>query len=261
MVATNQEVPVAISTEPRERGPARGIPENGARGEGQAASAPSWSRQLSALRTIILPAIILGALVVGFFGYLFWLDQTLYVFTDNARVTGTFIQVGSPSAGQVRQLRVDIGDQVSRGQVLASVALAGAPNASLPALQVRAPGDGIVVAVTANPGDMVAAGRPFLTMVDPNGLWVEAQIDETRLGRVRPGQEVEISVDYLARALPGRVISVGAASAAGLTPTTPGATSGFFVKVPQLVPVRIEVDSWGDPPVVGGAATVKIRLD
>lgn len=250
---------MAISTEQRERGPARGIAENGARGQPQAASSESWSRQLSALRTLIVPLIILSALVVGFFAYLFWLDQTLYVLTDNARVTGTITQVASPSAGQIRQLAVDIGDQVSRHQVLATIALPSAPTANQ--LHVRAPGDGVVVGITANTGDPVVAGRPFLTMLDPSGVWVEAQIDETRLARVRPGQQVEVWVDYLARALPGRVASVGAASGAALTPTAPGTTSGFFVKVPQFVLVRIDLDSEGQPLVVGGAVSVKIRLD
>lgn len=207
---------------------------------------------------MVLPATALALLIVGFFGLLYWLDQTLYVFTDNAQVTGALVQIGSPGAGQVRTISVEVGDQVVRHQVLGTVALSSSPNAAQ--VQVRSPIEGVVVAIPASAGDVLAAGRPIMTLVDPANLWVQAQIDETRVGRVRPGQPVEVTVDSLGRVLAGRVAAIGTASAAALSPSSQPNPSVYFVKVPQLVPVKIEVDYGGEPLVVGGSVAVKIRV-
>ncbi|MBM2813196.1 MAG: hemolysin [Chloroflexi bacterium] len=212
---------------------------------------------------------ILGVLVliVGAVAALYWYDQSLYVSTDQAMVVGVPVFVSSPAAGQIRTINVNVGDDVTAGQLLATVALGTGPNMIL--VPLRSPIDGVVVARAGNPGDAAAPGRaetqgitrPILTLIDPNDLWIEAPIDETWVGPVRPGQRVEVTINTLWQVLPGRVVSIGRASteaSALLRQGNAGAANGS--RATPLVPVRIEV-GYGDLPLfVGASASVRIRV-
>ena len=70
-----------------------------------------------------LPVLLLVLLVGGYFGYQYFLDQELYVSTDNAQIAGSLIQVGAVNAGRVETINVDIGDKVQKDQVLGTVVL------------------------------------------------------------------------------------------------------------------------------------------
>ena len=219
---------------------------------------------------LVLAAFVIGG---GFYAYQYLIDQQLYVSTDNAAVTGSLLQVGSLNAGRVGSVSVDIGDQVRRDQVVASVILpsvlstSGSGTAKLgfrgsddQTVSVQAPIDGVVVARSANPGDTIAAGQPIITVVDPNRLWVQALVEETRVSRVRPGQFAEVTLDSIGRVLPGRVTAVGSATAATFSLLPQGNTSGNYTRVTQLVPVRLAVDYGTTPPILGSSVTVKIRV-
>ena len=209
-------------------------------------------------RTLTLPVLVVAFALVGGLGYFYWLEQTYYVTTDNAFIAGAMSQVASPTAGQIRSILVDVGDPVARTQVVAIVT--GGAVGSATQLQLRAPLDGVVLNVNGNAGDLVTAGRAIITIVDPGSLYVQANVDELRVARIRPGQAVEVTVDALATTLPGRVTAVGQASnaALSLTPTTNAA--GYFVKLPQFVPVRIDLAYAGQPIFAGGSAFVRIRV-
>ena len=221
------------------------------REEADAGAEAHRSRPLSALRALMLPAILVAIAAVALFGYLFWHEQTLYVSTDNALITGTMVQVPSPGAGQVRTVDVDIGDQVEANQLLATLSL---PNQ----VWVRAPIDGVVVARQSNPGDMVTGGRSIVTIADPSQVWVQAQIEETQIGRVRAGQIASVSIDSLGETVEGRVIGVGRAASSSLQPQSNG--QNLLTRTRQLVPVKIELPAGELPLVVGGSVGVRIRV-
>jgi len=61
-------------------------------------------------------------------------------------------------------------------------------------LVIRAPLKASVDAVELQPGDLVAARAPVLSLVDLEHLWVRAYVPENRLA-VQSGQEVEVTVD------------------------------------------------------------------
>ncbi len=213
--------------------------------------AAARSRPLGALRALMLPALLIALAAVALFGYLLWHDQTLYVSTDNAIITGTMVQVPSPGAGQVRTVDVDIGDQVEANQLIATLSL---PNQ----VWVRAPIDGIVVARQSNPGDMVTGGRSIVTIADPTQVWVQAQIEETQIARLHAGQTAAVTIDSLGETVEGRIIGVGRAASSSLQPQNSG--SGFLGRARQLVPVKIELDARDLPLLVGGSVGVKIRV-
>jgi multidrug resistance efflux pump len=215
--------------------------------------------------------LVAAALVGGYFGYRYWQDQSLYITTDNALVTGSLVQVGSLNAGRVLNVAVDVGDRVAGDQEVATITMPtsltttgnGTKKMGYRAtddqlMDVRAPIGGVVVARQANPGDTIAAGQTLLTLVDPNKLWVQAQIEETKIGRVHIGQPVEVSVDTLGQVLPGRIIAINRATSATFSLIPQTTSSGSFTKVTQLVPVKIMVAYGQTPLVLGSSVEVKI---
>jgi multidrug resistance efflux pump len=236
---------------------------------------PTPRRRLLNLRLaliVVVPIVVLGA---GLFGYSTYREGVLYVSTDNAQLAGQPVQVGSTNAGRVDTLNVSIGSLVHRGDVLAQVALPsdtglaqnGQPKLSFLGLSdsrvdVAAPVDGIVIAVPAALGATVQAGQAIVSIVDPAHLWVNANIDETNVGRVRVAQAVQVHLDALNADVPGTVEAITPATAAtfSLLPTSTG--SGNFTKIAQFVPVRIAVflDPASQSALLGSSAEVKIRV-
>jgi multidrug resistance efflux pump len=71
-------------------------------------------------------------------------------------------------------------------------------------LIVRAPIDGVVEAVDLQPGDLVSANAPAISLLDMDDLWIRAYVPEDV--PVQVGQEVRVTVDaYPDRDLAGRV--------------------------------------------------------
>ena len=61
-------------------------------------------------------------------------------------------------------------------------------------LEVKSPVGGIVDAVDLQPGDLVAAGAPVLSVIDTSRLWVRAYVPENRL-QVKLGDQLSVTVD------------------------------------------------------------------
>ena len=61
-------------------------------------------------------------------------------------------------------------------------------------LNIKSPIDGIVEAMDLQPGDVVAAGAPVLSMLDKNKIWLRAYIPQSRVS-VQVGQRVRLTVD------------------------------------------------------------------
>jgi len=58
--------------------------------------------------------------------------------------------------------------------------------------EVRAPIDGIVDVRAARLGEFVAAGQPIVTLINPDDLWVRADVEETYVERVRLGDRFTV---------------------------------------------------------------------
>lgn len=235
---------------------------------------PPRSRSRGFKRAI---GLLLVLLIVGtagtFIGYHFWYESTYFVVTDNAQVTGDLIQVGSLNAGRIVAARHEVGQQVQAGQEMAVIRIpqeVGMPMGGTMVLEeaaagdrlaaVRAPFSGIVVARLSHVGGTVSAGQPIYSLVDPNRVWIKANIEETKLGRVKPGQAVDVYVDALGYTFEGRVQAITPASAATFSLLPSQNASGNFVKVTQLVPVKIQVDAAGQTLPLGTSATVRIKV-
>jgi HlyD family secretion protein len=58
--------------------------------------------------------------------------------------------------------------------------------------QVNAPIGGTVDVVTARQGEMVGAGQPIATLINPDNLWVRADVEESYIERIRLGEKLTV---------------------------------------------------------------------
>lgn len=109
---------------------------------------------------------------------------------------------------------------------------------------IKAPAKGIVSKKSVNPGQVIQASQPLLSLVQTDDVWITANFKETQLNEMRPGQRVVVEVDaYDGRQFQGKVDSIAAATGARFSLLPPENATGNFVKVVQRVPVKIVLDS------------------
>jgi multidrug resistance efflux pump len=82
----------------------------------------------------------------------------------------------------------------ARAAVAAAESALAMVDRSLEELAIRSPIAGIVEAIELQPGDLVVANAPALSLLDPSRLWVRAYVPENRLA-LATGQEVSLGVD------------------------------------------------------------------
>jgi membrane fusion protein (multidrug efflux system) len=112
---------------------------------------------------------------------------------------------------------------------------------------VKAPVAGIVSRKTVEPGQVIQAGQPLMTIIPLENVWITANFKETQLAKMRVGQRVTVEVDaYGGREYSGKVDSIAAATGSRFSLLPPENASGNFVKVVQRVPVKIVLDEGQD---------------
>src|SRR5439155_24309801 len=93
--------------------------------------------------------LLVGTLLVALLGALYFTQSGSFVSTDNAVVEGEPVSIGSPTNGQIRAVPVNVGDEVRRRQVVATILPANAPPSQVVA--IRSPIDGTVITRSGNP--------------------------------------------------------------------------------------------------------------
>jgi HlyD family secretion protein len=58
--------------------------------------------------------------------------------------------------------------------------------------EINAPIDGIVDVRAVRQGEVVAAGQPIVTLINPDDLWVRCDVEETYIDRVRIGDKMRV---------------------------------------------------------------------
>ncbi len=107
---------------------------------------------------------------------------------------------------------------------------------------IRAPIDGVVGNRAVQTGDFVQTGQRLATVVPLDDVYIDANLKETQLTRLRAGQKVEVTVDALPdRTIEGTVSSLAPASGSVFSLLPADNATGNFTKIVQRVPVRIRV--------------------
>lgn len=106
--------------------------------------------------------------------------------------------------------------------------------------EIIAPVDGIVGNKTVRTGQFVRPGTHLMALVPTETPWIVANFKETQLTRMKPGQQVEISVDtYPDVTLKGLIESLSPASGAEFSLLPPENATGNFSKIVQRIPIKI----------------------
>jgi len=128
--------------------------------------------------------------------------------------------------------------------------------------QIRSPADGIVGRVSLQTGEYVEEGKAVIPIIQTSETWVEANLKETQLTHVRPGQKVSLSIDaYPDIEFEGSVSSISPSTGGELSVLPPQNASGNWVKVVQRVPVRIELQKKSKGPALRAGMTVSVVID
>jgi len=124
--------------------------------------------------------------------------------------------------------------------------------------EIRAPSDGVILHRIAEPGLLLAAGQPALTMAFANRLYVRTFVPEAKLGLVRPGQSASIKVD----AFPGKTFRGRVAEISPEAEFTPKAVETKSERVNLVYAAKVDlVEGWKEPLVPGQPAEVVIPVE
>jgi membrane fusion protein (multidrug efflux system) len=134
---------------------------------------------------------------------------------------------------------------------------------------VRAPFAGIATQVSSlQPGQFLVAQTASLTNQGAVGLigtdapWIDANLKETDLTHVKPGDPVDITIDtYPDQVWHGTVESIAPASGAEFAILPAQNASGNWVKVVQRIPVRIRIDAKPDQPPLRAGMSALVEID
>lgn len=113
--------------------------------------------------------------------------------------------------------------------------------------KIYAPENGRVTRKSVEQGALVQIGQPLLAIV-PGNVWVIANFKENQIGRLKPGQPVEIRVDaHRDKVFKAHVESIQAGTGARFSLLPAENATGNYIKVVQRVPVKIVFDEPPDP--------------
>ena len=115
-------------------------------------------------------------------------------------------------------------------------------NLNLGYTEVRAPVDGFITMRSVQLGSYLSSGESMFVIVPQVG-WVTANFKESQIGRIRPGDSVEMEVDaYSGFELHGHVQSIQYGSGSKFSAFPAENATGNFVKIVQRIPVKIVID-------------------
>jgi membrane fusion protein (multidrug efflux system) len=106
--------------------------------------------------------------------------------------------------------------------------------------RIVAPEDGITAKVDLRPGQYMPAGQAAFALLEMHRLYIEANVKETDLTHLKPGQEASIEVDsYPGHQWRALVSSLSPGTGSEFSILPPQNAAGNWVKVVQRVPVRL----------------------
>jgi len=143
---------------------------------------------------------------------------------------------------------------IALAQVDTANAQLGVIESQLLNTKVNSPIAGTVAKKSMMQGDVVQPGQTIYAINDLDRVWVTANFEETKVGRIEVGAPVEVSVDaYSGKTIKGKVELIGA----GIVP--PSFSIGDFTKTTQRVPIRISLDQVQVGLLPGMSVEVKVK--
>ena len=132
----------------------------------------------------------------------------------------------------------------------------------LKATTIRAPASGIVSNMKLQVGEYAQAGKPIFSLIENQPIWVEANLKETQLTHILPGQQATIVADaYPDKIWESVVSNIAPATGAEFSILPPQNASGNWVKVVQRIPINLVITDQAGGPQLRAGMTVSVRID
>ncbi len=200
---------------------------------------------------LVVLILVIGALIGGYFV----LKDMNTLTTDNVKVTADLHSIVPTGAGKLRRLLVAKGDMVTKDQIVAEADNTG---------YLKSPVNGEIVESDATQGQMVGPSTVIAVVADTSDIYIQANVEETSIRRVRAGQVVRVSLDaYPGQTFIGIVREIDKITQNAISGNAMSySTSGTYTKVTQTIPVKIDLrDKINLSSLIGTNATVSIQLD
>ena len=221
--------------------------------EGQAVTEQATKKKGKSKLIIVLLLTLLLALGAAAGVYFIWREAG-YLTTDNARVTTDLKAVTPSMPGILERFTVYKGRYVTENENLGWV-----ENGE----SIRSPVDGIVLWTGAAQGQTVSPHEPIAVIGDTNRIHIQANIEETDIGKIQRGQRAVITIDTFGRRqFEGYISEIHRITNAELTGQAMFFnTGGTFTRVTHLIPVEITLLEDIDlSSIIGVNARVRIPL-
>jgi len=130
---------------------------------------------------------------------------------------------------------------------------------------IVSPVDGVIGGRSVEAGNTVMPAINMLAIVEGHP-WVEANLKETQVAHLHPGQKASLTVDAIpGKTFTGKVVSIAPASGRQFALLPADNATGNFTKIVQRLPVRIEFDpesvkGYEDRIVPGLSVIANIRI-
>lgn len=127
--------------------------------------------------------------------------------------------------------------------------------------RIVAPFPAVIVHLYRHLGDYVPAGTPVLSMYNPELTYVTANLEESKLEGVAPGNSVRLDIVAFSKPFRGRVVWINKATGANFALVPRNLSSGEFTYVVQRVPVRILVEKDERWPQLRAGLSVTVAIE
>ncbi|MCP5130720.1 MAG: HlyD family secretion protein [Pseudomonadales bacterium] len=128
--------------------------------------------------------------------------------------------------------------------------------------RIVAPVDGVVSNSVPQVGELAHNGLALISLLSSEGMWVEANLKETQLANIKPGQSATVEVDaYPGKQWRAEVDSLSPASGSEFALIPAQNASGNWVKVVQRVPVRLRLLQTDGNPLLRSGMSAQVWID
>jgi multidrug resistance efflux pump len=197
----------------------------------------------------ILAAVVFAGLCVLIF---FIWDALTYLSTQNSKVLAATVSIVPSGAGRLTRWTAREGDTVTENEVIGRV-----ENSSY----LRSPVNGKVVKSNAVLNQWVSQTTVIGVIADTSNMYIQANIEETKIAKIREGQKVSVELDAFPRhSFEGFVEKIDMLTQDALGGTMNLSASGTFIKTTKFIPVKIRLNDNTDlSQILGTNAAIKIR--
>lgn len=207
------------------------------------------------LVSVLVTMIVAVAAIIFYYVY----EGLNYVKTEDSKVTGDIVRVNPKIVGELQEFNVEEGDYLEKEQVVGMQSVENIQDENYDVALIKAPISGKVIKKQGTIGEILSPGQVVLMLVDSKKLYITANIEETKVEKLKKGQKVDITLDQFgSKKYEGKIASIGQASTStfSIFPSSSGTT---FTKVIQKIPVKIEFEH-DDTVLMGTNAIVKIHI-